>query len=284
MRPVTVLRLMKAKLCLLVSLSAACGYVLAAGSFSFAMALPVLGVFVLAAGSAAINQVQDRDLDARMKRTRIRPLPAGEISLGAALTVGLASMIAGLTVLAFAGSPMAVALGLLAVVWYNGLYHYLKRRSPFAAVPGAVVGAIVPAIGWAAAGGDLGSAKLWAAMGFLFLWQVPHFWLILLSYPEDYQRARLPNLASRLGRDRLERLTFVWILATAVSALTFPLFGLTQFLPAYLALLAGAIWLSARALSLLSKRDNTLGIPRLTTSINSFALLALLILMLDQGL
>jgi protoheme IX farnesyltransferase len=147
----------------------------------------LLGIALLAAGAAALNQLIERRLDARMARTAGRPLPAGRVSLGEALALGTALTAAGLLILRPA-STLAACLGALSLLVYLLAYTPLKRRTPLAIAVGAVSGAIPPVIGWTAAGGGL---ELEA--GFLFLilyvWQVPHFLAIARIHRDDYARA-----------------------------------------------------------------------------------------------
>ena len=92
------------------------------------------------------------------------------------------------------GHPLAALLGLITVVWYNGIYTPLKRVTAFAAIPGGVVGAIPPVIGWVSGGGDPTDARIIVVAFFFFVWQVPHFWLLLMRIGGDYERAGLPSL------------------------------------------------------------------------------------------
>jgi protoheme IX farnesyltransferase len=102
--------------------------------------------------------------------------------------------------LGWLGGWLAVALGALAVLWYNGIYTYLKRRSSLASVVGSVIGAIPPAIGWVCAGGVLDGPIL-ALSFFLLMWQVPHFLLLALRLDADYAQANLPTFVRALGKD-----------------------------------------------------------------------------------
>ena len=186
--------------------------------------LTALGVFLLAAAASALNQLQERDIDARMARTRTRPIPAGLVTSRQALFLSLILLFAGLGLLFMAG-PLPALLGACAVIWYNGVYTPLKRVTAFAAVPGAVVGMLPPAIGWTASGGTLSDPRLLPLCFLFFMWQVPHFWLQLLDHGDEYRQAGLPALSMQLRTDQLGRMTFIWICATTVSGLLLPLFG-----------------------------------------------------------
>ncbi len=223
-------RLSRTELSVMVALSGLAGVLFAGGSWQ--TALPVTaGIWLLAAGCSALNQWQEQDLDARMQRTHLRPLPTGELSGSAALTLSLGWLTSGTLLLSSCGSK-PLLLGLLAVIWYNGIYTPLKRRTTFAALPGAVCGALPPLIGWSAAGGSLLAPHIMILAGTLFLWQIPHTWLLLCHYRSDLQRSGLPNLFERISTDQLLRINNCWLVALGLCYLLFPLFDLiaSQFL------------------------------------------------------
>jgi protoheme IX farnesyltransferase len=200
-------------------------------------------VFLLSCGASALNQYQERSLDAGMERTRKRPLPSGIITPPQAMVFSLALILAGLALLAYAGGAKAAFLGLFALVWYNGLYTYLKKMTAFAAVPGAVVGMVPPAIGWVSAGGALFDPRIAAVCFIFFMWQIPHFWLLLLDHAEEYEQAGLPSLTRVMSRPQIGRVTFAWIVAAAIAGLSLPLYGSIRSPLAYMLLIPGAGWL-----------------------------------------
>jgi protoheme IX farnesyltransferase len=212
----TLLELTKARITIATTLSAATGYLLFSERFEIGVLVPMAGVFLLACGSAALNQVQEWRTDALMPRTRNRPVPSGRLSVGAALGIVIVLVVAGLNVLAAVESHalLVVGLGALAVAWYNGLYLWMKRTTAFAAVPGALVGAIPPAIGWCAAGGALTDRTILEVGFFFFIWQIPHFWLLVQLYAGQYEHAGLPMPTRHLDEDQFRRMTSAWILAT----------------------------------------------------------------------
>ena len=232
--------------------SAATGFFL--GPFHHAMdvLMPAAAVFLLACGASAFNQYQERHLDAKMERTQKRPLPSGKMDPANAIVVSAVLMISGISLAAAAG-PMSVMLGLCALAWYNGIYTGLKKVSAFAAIPGAVVGMIPPAIGWVAAGGKLLDPKIAVVCVLFFLWQVPHFWLLVLKHGEEYERAGLPSLARVMSKAQLARITSVWITASAVAGLALPLYGPARTAPIYYLLVALALWLIWSGKSLTEK-------------------------------
>jgi protoheme IX farnesyltransferase len=117
-------------------------------------------------------------------------------------------------------------VGISTFVWYNLIYTPLKKVTAFAAVPGSMVGALPPLAGWVAGGGSLTDPRALALGFFFFMGQIPHFWLLLLKLGKQYEMAKLPSLTQLLTDEQIKRLTFVWIAATAVSALALPLFKL----------------------------------------------------------
>ena len=121
-----------------------------------------------------------------------------------------------------------IELGLLALLWYNAIYTPLKKKTAFAVIPGAVIGAIPPLVGWVAGGGSLTDARAWIMAFFFFIWQVPHFWLLMLKYGEEYKKAGYPSITGIYSERQIKNVTFVWVLATAISALMVPLFYLTE--------------------------------------------------------
>jgi protoheme IX farnesyltransferase len=187
----------------------------------------VAGVGLLAAGCSALNQVQERDVDARMERTRRRPVACGRLSTRAGLALALTLTGGGLLLLATAGATVFV-FGAFALLWYNGVYTPLKRRTSFAVLPGALCGALPPLIGWAAAGGELADFRIVLFAGLIFLWQIPHFWFFALKHREDFQRAGLPTVFTRFTPPQIHRLALAWVLSLACATLLLPAFGLLQ--------------------------------------------------------
>lgn len=266
------LELAKIRITALVAVTTAMGAILFAGSARAAMLAPVLGVLLLACGSAALNHVQERDLDARMARTRRRPIPSGRISVGGALLWAAALAGAGALILALATNSTALALGLLALFWYNAIYTPLKRRTAFAVLPGSLIGALPPIIGWTAAGGSPLDSQALGMGAFLFIWQVPHFWLLLLVYGREYSAAGLPSLTSLFSPAQLSRMTFAWMLATAAACLLLPWFGVVEG-PAFLAgLWAACAWLVWKSRALLAGAARPATLRAAFHAINLFAL------------
>lgn len=153
----------------------------------------LLGTALIASGTATLNQWYERDADARMKRTAMRPLPAGQVSPLNALLFGIALLIAGEIELALGVNPLTAWLGLFTVASYLLLYTPLKQRTWWSTTVGAFPGAMPPLIGFAAAAGQL-TTEAWILFAIIFLWQFPHFYAIAWMYREDYGRAGIQML------------------------------------------------------------------------------------------
>lgn len=146
------------------------------------------GTAMAAAGALALNQVLERDVDAKMRRTRRRPLPDGRLQPLEGLVFGGVISAAGVAYLALLANPLSALVTAATILSYLFLYTPLKRRTALCTVVGAIPGALPPVTGWAAATGDLG-AGAWVLFAILFLWQMPHSLAIAWIYRDDYARA-----------------------------------------------------------------------------------------------
>lgn len=268
-------------------ISAASTFTAATGYLAFkreahpGLLITLLGTLLLAMAASTFNEVQERDLDAQMERTRHRPIPRGAVSaIAAAAFAGLLAL-SGFLVLLSQGLGAAL-LGLLALVWYNGLYTPLKRVSAFAVVPGSVIGALPPAIGWVAAGGDLRHPACLALAFAFFVWQVPHFWLLAQRHRAGYEAAGFPTLAKHFGEAQIRRLIFTWTCGTVAAGALVPAFQATRGMGAMLILGAASVWLVARFAKLLG-RNGEAGMARAFLEINAYAL-ALMVAVIGDAL
>jgi protoheme IX farnesyltransferase len=187
--------LTKPRLNLLVVATSAAGYYLGApaGPLLLPMAQAVAGTALVAGGAAVLNQVYERDTDALMRRTRLRPLPDGRVGAADARIFGLVLAVGGLALLAVTTNFIAAFFALATLITYLAIYTPMKRRSAAATLVGAVPGALPPLIGWAAASGTM-SIGGWTLFAIVFLWQIPHFMAIAWLYRDDYGKAGFPML------------------------------------------------------------------------------------------
>jgi protoheme IX farnesyltransferase len=194
--------LTKARLSLLVLMTTAVGFVLASPGVDWLRLLwTILGTALTAGAANALNQIMELHRDARMHRTRERPIASGVISVVHGYTVGVVMAYAGLAVLGLLVNLGAAAIALATILIYVLVYTPLKSRTTLNTLPGAVCGALPPVIGWVAATGSVGrEAVLLAAI--LFVWQLPHFFALAWLYREDYERGgfRMLPIIDESGR------------------------------------------------------------------------------------
>ena len=148
----------------------------------------LVGTLLAAGGTLALNQYWERDVDARMERTRVRPLPEGRLAPLEALLFGTAVTVAGLGYLGAFVSPMVLLMTAVTTAVYLFAYTPLKLRTPLCTIVGAVPGALPPVTGWVASREAFGIGA-WVLFGILFLWQLPHTLAIARLYRDDYARA-----------------------------------------------------------------------------------------------
>ncbi|HET7733238.1 MAG TPA: UbiA family prenyltransferase, partial [Paludibacter sp.] len=165
----TILSLIKYKVSIAVTFTAITGYIVFTRSFDLSIIPLVLGVFLLASGSSALNEFQESEYDAKMPRTKNRPIPTGKLSPLNALIISLIFILSGLSVLYCFFNETTALLGIFNVLWYNLLYTNLKRVTAFAVVPGSLVGAIPAFIGWTAAGGYVFNTTIVFIAFFMFI-------------------------------------------------------------------------------------------------------------------
>jgi protoheme IX farnesyltransferase len=187
--------LTKPGITIMVAITAAVGfYVASHGAFDWKIFLHMVGGTLLSsAGAAAFNMLMERKLDAKMDRTKGRPLPAGRMAPSEAAVFGGVLCVAGLVWLAVAVNPLTAALSAATMVSYLALYTPLKTKSSVCTLVGAIPGALPPVMGWAAARGSVDTGA-WVLFLVLFFWQLPHFLALAWMYREDYARAGFPML------------------------------------------------------------------------------------------
>ncbi len=220
------LQLTKPIIALSVAFSALTGFILFSGSFSRGWFFMYMGVLLTAAGSSVINHIQEANTDRMMERTRCRPLPSGQIGYTQAWIWAAILVISGPIILWWQTHHIAALLAVFTLFWYNVVYTPLKKMTPWAIIPGAVVGAIPPVIGWTAAGGNITHPNIIFIAFFFFIGQIPHFWLILLRYGKDYENAGFPSISKNFNPEQISRLTFTWTTATAMTAILLSIFGI----------------------------------------------------------
>ena len=235
------LELTKPRITLLILVCTAVGY-----SFGFqppfrllTFLQVLLGTALMASGTSALNQWYEADSDARMNRTRGRPIPAGRMKRSQGFVFAVLLSSAGFVELWFGANALTAALGLFTLLSYILAYTPLKRRSQACTTVGALPGAMPPLIGYAAASGEL-DAKALALFLILFVWQFPHFYAIAWMYREDYARGgiRMLPVIQPDGESTAKRIVACSVLLVPISLVPL-LFGMTGLIYPIAAVAAG---------------------------------------------
>ncbi len=246
------------------------------------MFYPLIGTLFLACGSAVLNHYQERDYDSLMRRTMQRPIPLGKISPLNTLLIGLYLCVMGILILLFSIRLTPAILGITALVWYNLVYTPMKKITPFAVVPGSLIGAIPPMIGWTAAGGYIFDPQILIVAFFFFVWQIPHFWILMLFYDEDYKQAGFPTLSNYFSNEQITRITFIWMLAISVACIGLPLFQIVSSNLINLGLIVTAFWLIWHSVKILLHTKERFYLINAFKGINIFALIVIILLSIDN--
>jgi heme o synthase len=217
------------------------------------IALTCLGGYLSAGGAGAVNHYYDRDIDAQMKRTATRPIPAGRVAPRSALLFGIALAALSFLLLWTTVNPLAASLALSGFLGYVGVYTvWLKRRTPQNIVIGGAAGAIPPLVGWAAARGSVS----WTAVylfAIVFYWTPPHFWSLSLLMKDEYEKVSVPMMPVARGeRETRRQIVLYALLLYAISQLPFCAgafggFYLVASMALGLAFIGGAVILYRRA-------------------------------------
>lgn len=246
----------KARLTILVVVSAVIGYAIGAPHYSWLEVLWLsISGYLIAGSSTGFNQIIEKDIDKLMKRTENRPLPTGRMSVVEGLLLGIVMSLVGLVILFFVFNPLSAVLGALALFSYVLLYTPLKKYTSWAVFVGAFPGAIPPMLGYVAATGvfDLFAGLLFAIQ---FVWQFPHFWAIAWVADEDYQKAGYRLLPSKGGKNLQSAfLTLIYTLFLVPVALLPWAFNLMGDFAAWCAAVAGILF-AVPALKLYFKRTD----------------------------
>ncbi len=206
-------------------------------------AVAVLCIAVGAGASGALNMWYDADIDAKMRRTRARPVPAGKVQGADALTLGVVLSLFSVMLMGMALNWLAAGLLAFTILFYAVVYTmWLKRSTAQNIVIGGLAGALPPAIGWAAASGTA-PPNAWLLVAIIFLWTPPHFWALSLYTSEDYAKAGVPMMPVVRGAASTRRQIFGYSLALIPVCLAPAFTGLGG--PIYLAVagLGGLVFL-----------------------------------------
>jgi protoheme IX farnesyltransferase len=235
--------LLKPRVVLLVVFTGLVGLLAAPVAIHPALGFAAILCIAVAAGAAgAINMWYDRDIDALMRRTARRPIPAGRIAPDAALAFGITLAVASIAIMGLATNWVAAGWLAFSIFFYVGIYTiWLKRRTPQNIVIGGAAGAFPPVIGWAAATGDVSLFPV-LLFAIVFLWTPPHFWALSLWAHGDYARAKVPMLPVSAGARETRRQILFYTLALVPVTLAPWLLGFSGPLYASVAALLGGFF------------------------------------------
>ena len=264
-----------------VSLSALFAYIMAKGEVGLDMLLATFSVLLVAMGVSTLNQVQEYTSDAKMERTKNRPIAAGRMTpqtgiIIAVIMIALA-MVSIYSLLGLTG----VNIFMFAFIWYNAMYTPLKKKSALAVVPGAILGVIPPAIGWLVAGHTLMELEFIALALYFFIWQVPHFWLLVMLFHGDYKDGGYPTAMRLFGQASLQRLTFVWLIFT-IQAGIFLVWVFEPYTVTILLSVLVGIWAFISAFELLSEKFELRNARSVFWKINAAFLGIIILLSIDE--
>jgi protoheme IX farnesyltransferase len=276
------LKLSKLKIMIPVSLTGFTGYFIYKPQISVNLILVTTGILLLAISASVLNQLQEVKIDTRMNRTHSRPLPSGKISTQHALIFFLCNLLAGSAILYLSGNITALLTGLLTIIWYNGIYTYAKRLTAFAVVPGAFTGALPPLIGWVAAGGGIWDKPIIFVEFLFFTGQIPHFWLLLLQYGKEYSKAGIPSLTDILSGSQLNRLTFTWVVTSAIAALFLCIFEIIGNITLSVVLLIASLYIVWKFSELIRVREKKSNYREYFILLDGYYLLLLILLITDR--
>ncbi len=276
--------LAKVRITMMVVLTTAVGFAMAAPRpLDWLLLLNALvGTALVSSGASALNQVIERNSDARMRRTARRPLAAGRLSREQGLSFGVGLAVIGMAYLALLVNLLTAVLGALTLAGYVFVYTPMKRYSSLATIVGAVPGAVPPMMGVSAATDHVG-VLAWALFGLLFLWQMPHFLAIAWLYRSDYERGGFPMLSViDTNGTATARQMALWAAALIPVSLLPTVLGFSG--PVYFvgALITGLVFFGY---SLAFGRSHSLGAARRVLLVSVVYLPAVLgLLLVDQGL
>lgn len=276
-----ILELGKVKIAVPIAISCFTGFILYTPEISWQMFHVVFGIFLIVMGASALNHIQEYKKDALMKRTKFRPIPSGKISISEAVRWSVLFLLTGCAFLAWGGNISSLWIAILSIFWYNLVYTPLKQFTAFAVVPGALSGAFPPWIGWVAAGGDLLAPPILALSFFFFIGQIPHFWLLLMLYGEDYKQAGFKVLIDVFTFSQIRKITLIWMLSTIVVALLLPIFRVISSPILIWSLLFLSLWIIPNSFILL-KKDKRLNIKKLFLRLNLYFLLVMIMISIDR--
>ncbi len=251
------LQLIKPGITLSNTLSGVAGFFLAASVVSFSIGAfigAVCGIALIIASACVANNVLDRDIDKRMKRTKKRDVANGTISISSALLFAAVLGVAGFASLLLLTNLVTLLLGVLAYIWYVVIYGIAKRTTPYSTIIGGVAGALPPMAGYTALSGQIDMAAILICL-ILFFWQLPHFYAISMFRKDDYAKANIPVWAVKYGMKSTKLQIFISVVLYAVVVSLLFFFGYVGIIYLALSSVLSIYWIY-KGISLYKKVDD----------------------------
>jgi heme o synthase len=263
-----------------VSLTGFTGYFMHDPRITPELIMVTSGILLMAVASSVLNQLQEIDIDRKMARTSERPLPSGKIRPWQAVVYLFLTLFSGALLVWSGGNTAALAVSLITVLWYNGVYTYLKRITALAVIPGAFTGALPPLIGWIAAGGNPFDITIVLVQVLFFSGQIPHFWLLVLKYGPEYEKAGMPSLTTVMSRQKIYIMILLFVASFSIITLFLGSYGIIHNRLIFGVLMLLSFILTGYFYSLVSaKRDKH---SRYSALLNSYFLAVMILLITDR--
>jgi len=227
------------------TLTGIAGFFLAASVVPFSLPAligTIIGISFIIASACVFNNVLDRDIDKRMKRTKKRDVASGVISVPKALVFGAVVGIVGFTAILLLTNVLTFILGAIAFIWYIAVYGFAKRTTVFSTIIGGVAGALPPAAGYTALTGRIDTAAIILFL-ILFFWQMPHFYAIAMFRRSDYASASLPVWSVKYGMKSAKKQILIFAIVYAIASGLLYVFGYTHIIYLVLSTALSAYWL-----------------------------------------
>jgi heme o synthase len=264
------------QLSLAAALAAVSGALLAHPVADSSLASIFAGSFLFTLAVTWFNQIQERQGDGLMARTRNRPLANNTVPVRYAIEWAGFCLAVSISLLFACGGWLAVTILGVVILFYNCIYTSMKRRSPFALILGAIAGAAPPVLGWVCAGGAILNVMPLTLFLLFFIWQVPHFWLVAKRYSLDYEGIKYPLPWREIGNGFYVQMLVLWIMAFCVVILALPAFGFVHSVAAQSTIISVFIVLLTGLRSKLLKR------PRLLSRFVSLGMAAVCIALVAE--
>jgi protoheme IX farnesyltransferase len=251
------LQLIKPGITLSNTLTAIAGYLLAASFLEFRIALFIasaVGIALIIASACVVNNVIDRDIDKRMKRTAKRDVANGKISVQHAITFATILGIGGFGTILLFTNPLTFTLGVIAYIWYIIIYGIAKRNTVWSTLIGGVAGALPPVAGYTALRGTIDAAAI-ILFVMMFLWQMSHFYSIAMFRRTDYAKAKLPIWSVSYGLKSTKRQILLFAALYGLSSILLTVYGYTGIVYLDLSFAIGAFWVF-RGISTYNRYDD----------------------------